>query len=508
MSDKPALAPLRDSGSEHCIIFVHGILSNGEKGWTSKTKAYWPTLVSNEPEFTNFDIFVFSYSSNVWTADYTIDDATQMLMDNVMSKKLERYKTIVFVCHSMGGIIARRCIVKCEDALAGKDIGLFLVASPSLGSKYANYVAPLAKIVGHSQAHGLKTAESNQWLQGLDGDFFNVKERMRIRILGKELIEHKLSASRRWIRFGQIVTQYSAHRYFGNPLKIPNSDHVTIAKPETKNCPQHEALCNFLQKIKDLTPWLTPTAQSQELLEAQSKLSVFESFNTRVLGVLDNDVGKTLDELIDLLWPFPADKKNANHEMTTALGSLREQKKIDTAKKKSEYDKTRYLIIKNTEPQQSVSTPQQVDRTAWLDYIAQKLESCAYTRMHLHSFDHPEDFPLDHKKPLQRILNIVKSKIDNGRNIQILAHRTDKPKSAVDWLKSELGDTVDIAPFIAIKKSRGAANAASVCIFADGSFAYNAEHEGRTSYYVQQLQGSIVHDTMKAGIEQLFKDEQ
>jgi hypothetical protein len=45
-----------------------------------------------------------------------------------------------------------------------KEIGLFLIASPSLGALYANWLMPLARVLHHTQADGLRFTQDNAWL--------------------------------------------------------------------------------------------------------------------------------------------------------------------------------------------------------------------------------------------------------------------------------------------------------------------------------------------------------
>lgn len=79
-------------------------------------------------------------------------------------------KWIIFVCHSMGGIVVRRFLVERDTDLIDRDIGigLFLVASPSLGASYANLLNMFAKLLGNSQADALRFAQNNAWLNDLD----------------------------------------------------------------------------------------------------------------------------------------------------------------------------------------------------------------------------------------------------------------------------------------------------------------------------------------------------
>jgi alpha-beta hydrolase superfamily lysophospholipase len=100
---------------------------------------------------------------------------------------------LIFVCHSMGSIVVRKYIVERQAELieAGKEIDLFLVASPSLGSTYADWLSPLAQLFRHAQADALRFVRNNNWLMDPDKEFVNLKEGGKLKIKGKELVEDK-----------------------------------------------------------------------------------------------------------------------------------------------------------------------------------------------------------------------------------------------------------------------------------------------------------------------------
>src|SRR5262249_40564033 len=155
----------------------------------------------------------------------------------------------VFVCHSMGGIVVRKLIVERRDDFIERKIqlGLFLVASPSLGSQYANWLSVLAKAMGQIQVPALTFDRANTWLQSLDKEFINLKESGRLKITGKELIEDKfltptgsrLNALVSALFRRPVVDRFTGARYFGEPYKVPQSDHWSIAKPENRTSIQH-----------------------------------------------------------------------------------------------------------------------------------------------------------------------------------------------------------------------------------------------------------------------------
>jgi pimeloyl-ACP methyl ester carboxylesterase len=241
------------------IVFIHGFNSDA-RCWLNENRTFWPSLLSREDPFAGCGIFVFNYQTNLRSSNYGVNDIADSLREFCNQHHLFASKAIVFVCHSQGGIVARRFLVSEQSKLGHnnsvKKIGLFLIASPSLGSDYANKGKPLAGLMQNEQARSLQFSERNTFLNQLDHDFVKLKGAGSIEILGKELIEDKpLQNVPPWSRLflqKPIVLPFSAARYFSDSYKIPGSDHDTIAKPENERSAQHLALKHFL--ITQLTP--------------------------------------------------------------------------------------------------------------------------------------------------------------------------------------------------------------------------------------------------------------
>jgi len=254
---------LRKSTGGTSVVFVHGILSSGETCWRHANGNYWPDLLKQEPALASLGIYVYTYQTGFTTGSYSLSNVVDDLKERFFRLDgVADSNKIVFVCHSMGGIVVRKFIVERVNDFLDRNIevGLYLVASPSLGSDYAKWLEPLAQFAGHEQAKALKFSQDNQWLNDLDRSFINLKESNRLKIHGKELLEDKFVTLKSfWHK--QVVEPFSGARYFGESFKIAGSDHFSIAKPANISSDQHRLLKAF---IFDMIPELQPSTYHQQ----------------------------------------------------------------------------------------------------------------------------------------------------------------------------------------------------------------------------------------------------
>ncbi|WP_159109492.1 alpha/beta hydrolase [Bradyrhizobium sp. USDA 3458] len=189
-------------GDDTSVVFVHGVLSSGEACWRHANGTFWPELLAQEEVVANAGVYVFTYKTGFFSGTYSLGDVVDALKEHMRLDDVMKSRRIVFVCHSMGGIVARRFVVQRAAELIENrtSIGLFLVASPSLGSGYANWLGPLAKFFEHTQADALRFEQTNTWLMDLDRDFQNLKSSDRLSMNGKELVEDTFVVLRKLLR--------------------------------------------------------------------------------------------------------------------------------------------------------------------------------------------------------------------------------------------------------------------------------------------------------------------
>lgn len=283
----------RETESDTVVIFIHGLLSNTHECWTNtETGSFWPTLLATKPDIqqtqrtpalSDISIYTFEYPTTINSGSYSIQDAVELLseymikLDYVMEKR-----RLIFVGHSMGGIVARKFITHNQRKLTNHILGVFLVASPTLGSEYANWLTSLAGALGHTQLKALRFCEKNEWLTTLDHEFRSLHQNDDgLNISGKEVYEDvPVKFIGIQIPFMKpIVGEFSAAICFADALKIGGADHISISKPKNETDDVHRVLCSFIAEIICEIPKLKhkPNAESNsELLENNEPKIIIE----------------------------------------------------------------------------------------------------------------------------------------------------------------------------------------------------------------------------------------
>jgi pimeloyl-ACP methyl ester carboxylesterase len=232
------------------LIFVHGILSKKHNSWGADTGKAWPSVVQNDKAFPSCGVASFDFHSTIRSGAFSVSDIANDLWDSLLEAGvIAPGRLPVFVCHSMGGLVVRRLLVQRHAELKAAGVtcaGLFLVASPSLGSRWARAFAFVPWLLGHAQGMALSSAESNTWLQDLRNDFVTLRDKGEILIVGKEIVEHNSYRIWRFLRIPRVVTRREAAVFFSEHRVITGTDHSTIAAPADASAQQHVLLRTFV----------------------------------------------------------------------------------------------------------------------------------------------------------------------------------------------------------------------------------------------------------------------
>jgi hypothetical protein len=100
-------------GASSTLIFVHGVLSDSASCWFNKdNKAYWPELTLTDPRLPKLNVFLGGYYTAIDSGEYDVHNCAEELFSALKRVDLSGRPGpfdsphLVFVCHSLGGIMA------------------------------------------------------------------------------------------------------------------------------------------------------------------------------------------------------------------------------------------------------------------------------------------------------------------------------------------------------------------------------------------------------------------
>ena len=139
------------------IVAVHGLRGDAKRTWTdSKSKKIWLQdflpIDIDRPRVMSFDYNAAAAFGN--TTAVILDHARSLLGSLIACREseAEAARPIVFIAHSLGGIIVKQALVTAHDEAEYNSIkdstrGIFFFATPHKGSEFANYGKVLATVV-------------------------------------------------------------------------------------------------------------------------------------------------------------------------------------------------------------------------------------------------------------------------------------------------------------------------------------------------------------------------
>ncbi|MEX0878731.1 MAG: hypothetical protein WEF99_07610 [Thermoanaerobaculia bacterium] len=137
---------LRPPSQKRVIIFVNGVFGDSVSTWKNTgSGAYWPELIANDPQFAGSDIYVHSFESpRLSQAQEILELARRMKNYLDAAEVVKNHDEVVFVCHSMGGLVTRAYLL---DARIPPDklSFLFFFGTPSAGANVAGIALHLTE---------------------------------------------------------------------------------------------------------------------------------------------------------------------------------------------------------------------------------------------------------------------------------------------------------------------------------------------------------------------------
>jgi hypothetical protein len=87
------------------VVFVHGVLSSGDGCWVNVNGTNWPALDAQSAH--ELSVYVSTYRTGFDSGTFSVNDASDSVFEELQLDGLMQRKLLLFVCHSMGGLVVR-----------------------------------------------------------------------------------------------------------------------------------------------------------------------------------------------------------------------------------------------------------------------------------------------------------------------------------------------------------------------------------------------------------------
>ncbi|KAL8724234.1 MAG: hypothetical protein Q9166_008065 [cf. Caloplaca sp. 2 TL-2023] len=170
------------------VVFVHGLGGSAMKtcSWKRDTAQFWPAWFSDDEQLHQLRVFTFGYNSNfkgsatnLSITDFAKDLLFHMLTFSHGASKPIGSRPIIFVAHSMGGLVVKKAYIVGKhnpefSSLVLRVYGMLFLATPHRGSQYAkvlNNILSTAPIGAPPKAYLASLDAQSEALQDINEQF-------------------------------------------------------------------------------------------------------------------------------------------------------------------------------------------------------------------------------------------------------------------------------------------------------------------------------------------------
>lgn len=272
------------------IVFLHGLDGNGSGTWTSKNGAFWPRWLIEDKGYLGVYVANYNTSSTKWKKSSLpiIELANEVL--HLMEAEVSSEIPIIFICHSLGGLLAKQVLRRCNDSSNGDDKnllaqtkGIVFLATPHHGSKVANVINTLKFLRETSLVNEMKSPSTT--LQDLSFWFRENLQRLNINIV-------VFYEKKRTYVF-KIVDEISADPGIVGVNPVPvEKNHIDICKFVEKSSTTYKTITNFIDETIKRSLLSSIEIRNKELELASRSFKLGKSVNA-IIVYGSPGIGKT-----------------------------------------------------------------------------------------------------------------------------------------------------------------------------------------------------------------------
>jgi len=226
------------SPEKAAVVFVHGIFGDTLGTWTNDNGQTFFDLLRTSPELKGkVDVYAFGFTSKMLgEGSLSIREAATKLDSSLTFDGVWNYPAVVFVAHSMGGLVVIRELQHFRNRLEQTPL-VVLYATPSEGAQ----IATIGDLFLTNPALGpMKPIDGNEFLKALDDDWTDTP-----RPQTKVVCAYETKPTGPIL----VVPWAGASRHCDEAAKaIEDSSHLTIVKPDRPTHPSVVVAVNALNK--------------------------------------------------------------------------------------------------------------------------------------------------------------------------------------------------------------------------------------------------------------------
>jgi len=275
------------------IIFVHGLGGNAIQTWRATTDedASWPAWLGEDiPGLTVFSLDYPAAVSNWIGSAMPLQDRAGNVLEGLLVDLEKLPPPIVFVCHSLGGLVVKQLLRKANDlrdarpeaaTLIERVRGVVFIATPHNGSALADALALFKTLLRVSSAaqdlikNDPALRDLNTWYRD-----WSVRHAIQHRVFFETIARAGVTT----------VDAGSADPGLLNaqPIAI-DADHIQICKPADRDVLLYKSTRSFITK---LIPQV-PRASTAGTTDKSAPFAPSQSYNTETANRLVDDLSKT-----------------------------------------------------------------------------------------------------------------------------------------------------------------------------------------------------------------------